>query len=50
VSEPAPGSGQETIIDLDRRELLSILRSIQDADAPTVVADSAPEQQIPWLD
>jgi hypothetical protein len=41
VNEPAPGSGHDSIIDLERRELLSILRSVQDAKRP--VSDPKPK-------
>lgn len=41
MNEPAPGSGHDSIIDLERRELLSILRSVQDAKRP--VSDPGPK-------
>lgn len=50
MNEPAPGSGQDTItiIDLERREVLSILRSVQDAERPVPRAE--PDDEIAWLD
>jgi hypothetical protein len=50
VSEPAPGSGQDIIIDLERRELLAILRSVQDAEPPFPIPDREPGHQIIWHD
>jgi hypothetical protein len=50
VIEPAPGSGQDTVIHLERRELLSILRSVQDAGRPVPIPDRELDQEITWLD
>ena len=49
MNEPAPGSGQDIIIDLERRELLSILKSVQDAEGPILPTESA-DDEIAWLD
>jgi hypothetical protein len=50
VSEPAPGSGQDIVIDLERRELLAILRSVQEADSPVPISDREGGQEITWHD
>jgi hypothetical protein len=50
VNEPAPGSGQNTISDLDRLELLSILRSIQETGCPPVIPVEAADDEIAWFE
>ena len=50
MNEPAPGSGQDIIIDLERRELLAILRSVQEDESPVPTSDRERGQEITWLD
>ncbi|MGH2786645.1 MAG: hypothetical protein ACRDJV_01885 [Actinomycetota bacterium] len=48
MDEPAPGSGQMAIIDLERRDLLMILRTVQkdEVQGPAEPADD----EIAWID